>query len=100
MLRGEIDIEALEIPDHAKEWLHYIKKMPKEIEIRTIPHVITQEDFSEAFKSVDEMTSSSPSGLHYTLWKVLAENNELCKMCAAMMTLPFRYGFTHDRWKK
>ena len=83
-----------------KEWLHWIKKTPKEREVRAMPAIITLEDFFEAFKAVDEMTSSSPSGLHYTLWKALAENNELCKMCAAMMTLPFRYGFTHNRWRK
>ena len=62
-----------------------------------MPPIITPEDFSEAFEAVDEMTSSSPSGLHYTLWKALAENNDLCEMSAAMMTLPFKYGFTHER---
>ena len=73
LLKGKIDIEALEIPGYAKEWLHWIKKTPKEEEVRPIPPEITPEDFSEAFEVVDEMTSSSPSGLHYTLWKALAE---------------------------
>ena len=50
------------------------------------------------FEIVDEMTSLSPSGLHYTLWKALAENSDLCEMSAAMMTLPFKYGFIHERW--
>ena len=100
LLNGEIDIERLEVPEHVKEWLHWLKKTPKEREIRALPPIITPEDFREAFEVINEMTSLSPSGLHYTLWKALAENNELCKMCAAMMTLPFRHGFTHDRWRK
>ena len=65
-----------------------------------IPPEVTPEDFSETFKTFDAMTSLCPSGLHYTLWKALAENNDLCKMCAAMITLPFNYGFTHVRWKQ
>ena len=77
LLNGEIDIERLEVPEHVKEWLHWLKKTPKEREIRDLPPIITPEDFREAFEVVDEMTPSSPSGLHYTLWKALAESNEL-----------------------
>ena len=29
LLKGEIDIERLEVPEHVKEWLHWLKKTPK-----------------------------------------------------------------------
>ena len=56
-----------------------MRKTPKEKEARPIPPDIIPEDFSVAFEVVDEMTSLSSSGLHYILWKALAENNDLCK---------------------
>ena len=45
------------------------------------------------------MTSSSPSGLHYTLWKAIAEIDEFCKYFAIMMSLPFQYGFSNKLWE-
>ena len=81
LLKGEIDIERLEVKEHVKEWLHWIKKTPKEREIRAMPPIITLEDFREVFEAVDEMTSSLPLGLHYTLWKALADTMN-CAKCA------------------
>ena len=54
--------------------------------------------FKDAFKSTDEKTTSSPSGLHYTLWKAVAEQNKMCIYYAAMMSLPFQYAFANSRW--
>ena len=67
LLNGEIDIESLEVPDYIKEWLHWIMKTPEEKEAKPILPEITPETLSEAFKADDEMTSSFPLGLHYTL---------------------------------
>ena len=44
------------------------------------------------------MTSSSPSGLHYILWKAAAEQEKTCVYYAAMMSLPFQYAFANSRW--
>ncbi|KAL7551260.1 hypothetical protein ACHAWF_014446 [Thalassiosira exigua] len=45
------------------------------------------------------MTSSSPSGLYYTLWKAIAEKVYFCKYMAIVMSLPFMYGFSNKRWE-
>ena len=45
-------------------------------------------------------TTSSPSGLHYSIWKALARENDIAKWLAIMMSLPFMHGFTHRRWTK
>jgi hypothetical protein len=38
---------------------------------------MTAEQFSEGMKTTNEMTSSSPSGLNFTLWKAIAEDEGL-----------------------
>jgi hypothetical protein len=55
-------------------------------------------EFKEAFKRVKEKTSSSPSGIHYTFWKCIADDDEMLEFMAIMMSLPFVYGFVNDRW--
>ena len=60
---------------------------------------ITPKEFAEAFKVTKEMTSSSPSGLHYTLWKAIVEKKEFWEYMAVMMSLPFIYGFSNKRWE-
>ena len=42
---------------------------------------------------------SSPIRLHYTLWKAIAEKDEICAYMSIMMSLPFMYGFTNKRWE-
>ena len=50
-----------------------VKETEKERKTNPVPPTITPDMFKDAFKSTDEMTTSSPSGLHYTLWKAVAE---------------------------
>ncbi|KAL7550562.1 hypothetical protein ACHAWF_015354 [Thalassiosira exigua] len=99
LLEGDFDIDALDVPDYVKEWLKWMELTPAERALKPIPPKITPEAFAEAFKVTDEMTSSSPSHLHYTLWKAVAEKEKFCKYYAVMMSLPFEYGFSNKRWE-
>jgi len=54
----------------------------------------------DAFKSVKEKTSSSPSGIHYTFWKCMATDDRISDYLSTMMRLPFVYGFVNDRWSR
>ena len=68
-----------------------------------LPYVtgaFTTQDLQEAFAAVSEDTTSSPSGLHYTLWKSLAKEDDLASWLATMMSLPFLYRFVNERWTK
>ena len=62
--------------------------------------VISPDDFQSLFKAVRERTSSSPSGLHYTIWKAIAQEDDLASWLSIMMSLPFMYGFVNTRWAK
>jgi len=68
--------------------------------LAAVTGLINVESYQGDFKSVSEMTTSSPSGLHYSIWKVLAKEDDIAKWQSAMMSLPFMYGFAHRRWTK
>eukprot|EP00957_Ditylum_brightwellii_P132308 10088514-Ditylum_brightwellii.AAC.1 len=46
------------------------------------------------------MTTSSPSGHRYGHYKAVLIDNSICFVHAIMMTLPFWFGFTPNRWTK
>ena len=67
----------------------------------TLPKIegaISVEDFQQAFKIVKERTSSSPSSLHYSIWKIVAREDNMAQWLSIMMSLPFMYGFVNKRW--
>ena len=51
-----------------------------------------------AFKLSREQTSSSSAGLHYTIWKAMAEYDYLAEFQCVMLRSPFVYGFVCKRW--
>jgi hypothetical protein len=61
---------------------------------------MSTKEFQAAMKVTHEDTSSSASGLHYTLWKAIAEDDKLSTIHAIMISLPFMYGFICERWRK
>ena len=70
---------------------------------RNLPPVlgdVDSETFAVIFKEANERTSSSPEGLHYTMWKAVAEREDFCKYMCKMMYLPFKYGFSVLRWQR
>ncbi len=99
LLAGKIDIDTLDFPIHVKDWLKTLRKEKVDKELDPLPNYVSPLEFQSAFKEVDEMTSSSPSGLHYTLWKAIAEKEDFTKYLSVMMSLPFMYGFTNKRWE-
>jgi hypothetical protein len=66
----------------------------------TTPKMMSTKDFQTAMKVTHEDTSSSASGLHYTLWKAIAEDDKLSAIHAIMISLPFMYGFICNCWRK
>ena len=81
-------------------WIRSLKQTEAELALPRIGGMITPEEFSAAFKVVSERTSSSPSGMHYTIWKCLAANERIAKWMSIMMSLPFIHGFVNTRWTK
>ena len=59
---------------------------------------ITIDEFKQGFKSVAEKTSSSPSGRHLVHYKASLNDDILCLVHSTVMSIPFKLGFTLDRW--
>ena len=70
----------------------------KEIKLLPITGGITTEEFKQAFRKAKENTSSSLSGLDYTVWKCIASDDTMAEVFAIMMSLPLNYGFVNNRW--
>ena len=98
LFEGWYPIDGLDISPHARQWLKWLKQTEKERETNPVPPTISPDMFKDAFESTDEMTISSPSSLYYTLWKEVAEQNDMCVYYAAMMSPPFQYAFANSRW--
>ena len=92
-LRGRHD--AKELQAFLKALMH-----PKGKKVKKIKTTITKEDLQKALKIITEKKSSSPSGLHFGIWKAIGLDNYLSEIHATMLTLPFQYGFTYPRWQQ
>ena len=79
-------------------WINAVKQTERERKLPPITGYISAWEFQEAFAKVSERTSSSPSGINYTIWKCLARDEELAGWLSIMMSLPFQHGFVNERW--
>jgi len=91
------------VPQQAvsKEMAAWIKQMKQSEAEKNSPPIVCAMDwrqYQECFKMADEKTSSSPAGLHYTIWKAMARVESLAKFLCIMISLPFLYGFVNNRW--
>ena len=61
-----------------------------------IDGTITKDKFQDMFKRARERTSLSPTGLHYTIWKTMAEEDYSAEVLCVMMSISFVHGFACD----
>ena len=66
-------------------WFKRVKQAEEEKGTPSIVGVMTKEQFQYAFKVSTELTSASPSGLHYTIWKALASNSYCAEILCIMI---------------
>ena len=57
------------------------------------------DDYNQAFSKKNEKTSCGPSGLHMSHWKAIGQDQKLCALFAKFIEIPFKLGFTYDRWE-
>ncbi|KAL3802447.1 hypothetical protein ACHAWO_004749 [Cyclotella atomus] len=99
ILDGTFDPTTLGMDEGIETFIRGLQRPEKEKSL-SIPRQMTTEEFQESMKVTHEDTSSSASGLHYTLWKAIAEDDDLSATHAIMISLPFMYGFVCERWRK
>ncbi|KAL7502579.1 hypothetical protein ACHAXN_000520, partial [Cyclotella atomus] len=101
-LLQEVMDGTISLDDAADEvitaWIRALKQTDEERALPPITGSISTTEFQAAFKAVSEHTSSSPSGLHYSIWKCLATDEKISTWLSKMMSLPFEYGFANERW--
>ena len=59
---------------------------------------ITGNEFSQLAKKSREMTASSPSSIHIGYYIACAASAPLAEAIALSISIPFVFGFTHQRW--
>ena len=97
LLAGRFETEH-EVPEEMAGWIKAVKQTDKEKATPKVVGVMTKEQFQYVFKIANEKTSSSPSGMHYTMWKAMAARDYCAEFLCIMISLPFVYGFSNDRW--
>jgi hypothetical protein len=99
ILNGEYDTSTLQMGPEMEQFIKGLKRTDEEKKLTT-PKQMTAKDFQDVMKVTDEDTSSSATGLHYTIWKVISEDDDLAVTHAIMISLPFMYGFQCDQWRR
>ena len=79
-------ISALRKPETARQWTR------DDLEISLSEH-------QQAWRKAKESTSSSPSGLHFGLWKANATDDTLADIDRILRGIPFRTGHSLRRWQ-
>ena len=80
-----LHIKALAQPPHIDPWPQKLLN-------------ITSEEHASAWHKAKEKTLSSPSGLHFGMWKANATDPTLCKLNAIMQSIPFCTGYAMCCW--
>ena len=62
--------------------------------------MISVKEYQGGFRAVLEKPTPPPTGLHYTLWKVLAKEDNFVSLLGIIVILLFMHSFTNQRWTK
>ena len=82
-----------DVSEEMAAWIQAVKQTDKEKVTPKVVGMMTKEQFQYAFKIANEKTSSSPSDMHYTMWKAVAASDFCAEFLCIMIILPFVYGF-------
>ena len=101
LLDGKIALLTSDNDECMDQWRCHLEMIAVERQLVPVENNIDAGAFAAVFREADERKSSSPEGLHYTLWKTLAEREDFCKYkyMSVMLSVPFKYGFSVQRWE-
>ena len=87
-----------ELTEEQAAYLRAITQTDRERAAPKVRGAMTKQQYKRTFQVARERMASSPSQMHYTLWKAMAESDELAEFQCIMISLPFMYGFVCIRW--
>ena len=96
LLLGRFETEH-EASEEMSTRIQAVNQTDKERDTLKVVRVMTKQ-FQYAIKIANEKTSSSLSGMHYTMWKVMAASDFCVEFLCIMISLPFMCGFANDQW--
>ena len=100
ILDGSVKLDIFNINDEIKACLQEMQIPEGTNTVEVVDSKISAEDFVQGFKCISKKLTSSPSGCHYGHYKAVLSDAELCSTYATLMSLPFEYGFSLQRWEQ
>ena len=82
-----------------QDYLLHLRQDPAVPNWSTRHLYISTESHQRAWRKAKERTASSPSQLHFGLWKANATIPQIAEMDAAMRYIPFTTGYSLKRWQ-
>ena len=98
ILQGTFDVDAItnniEVRDIVKAMRYEDPTSPAEFNCN-----LTMEQLKTGFRNAKESTASSPTGLHYGIWKSLLHDDDLFKPFGSMIQFAFQWGVPPKQWE-
>ena len=99
------DVDTWSEMEHKDELKTFLLNMqrPKDPTGAQIPDMkwtFEASEFRDTFSKKSETTGCGPSGITMHFYRLFCEDDELAELHAKFIMLPFRYGFTLERWQQ
>jgi len=80
------------------ELVYHLQRVCPPLDIAFSDAKVNLKRFRSAMAITPEKTSSSPSGIHYGIYKVAMADDYLASVFANLASIPFRFGMVLHRW--
>lgn len=97
ILRGESQ-HGLVLPVTLNTVIRHLATVCPTLDLSFDSTKVNNKRFQGAMQITPEKTSSSPSGIHYGIYKVAIKDEAILSTLAQIASVPFRHGFVLDRW--
>jgi len=98
ILAGTFDVDSIvdnvDVRDIVKAMSYDNPSQPTKFDC-----TLTLDQLKDGFKRVNESTASSPTGMHYGIWKTLLKSEKLFRPYGNMIAFAFQWGVPPKQWE-
>ena len=98
ILKGEYDVSDKD--EGVREFLTEVKIPTPILESSPIQAHISPQDHKQYWERAREATQSSISGMDFSFYKSVVQDEELNAITSTFIDIPFRSGYTPNRWRR